>query len=147
MSAEAGAAFVEVTTGEDQAALPIKKEAYKAARKYRDKNPIGFDPSKGWAGMLPQLDFDDGFKLTHQLNKDAYTLVVFREGLWGPPSDPIYAEKMNNHKVRSLLPSGNLKEKTFGASWIDNYPPRPLRGTSSISSPNHLVGCILLLTQ
>ena len=81
MMPESGAAFVEVTqtTGEEQTALLIEKEAYKSARKFREQFPDQFDPEQGWWGMLPQLDFNGEFKLTCDLNKDAYSSIVYHQ--------------------------------------------------------------------
>ena len=82
MMENSGSAFVEVVMGDEQTIL-VEKESYKAVRKSRESSPNAFDPEKGWCGLLPQLDFTGDYKLTCDLNKDAYASVVYVKAYGG----------------------------------------------------------------
>ena len=43
------------------------------------------------------------YKVTTGLNSDTYVSILLLEGLWGPPDNSIYAERMDNHRVRDFV--------------------------------------------
>ena len=103
MSPDAGQSHVELLTKNEQSAVLVEKEVFKATRKFREQNPNKFDPEAGWVGMLPHLALGDGYNATSDLNREAFASIAFREGIWGPPDDPIFAERMDSVRIQNFV--------------------------------------------
>lgn len=53
--------------------------------------------------MLPHLASGDGYNATSDLNREAFASVAFREGIWGPLDDSIFAERMDSVRIQNFV--------------------------------------------